>query len=602
MCQFTYISNILFVKLKKTVYNRGNMDLRFIYLIAVFLSLIELIIYYETATSGTNKNFIILYIATFVSNFGTAFANYAPNLEACLFGIMISYIGSICIMSFMLVVVVELCKIKFPLALRILLFGSAFFFIFTICTTQELALFYTDLSISKINGLTILNHSSGPVQLYYLIFLSLIDVASIVIVLLTFKNKKQVSRSTLKILLSMLVFGTLTYIITFIIKFRYNVMVFVYVVMQAMFIVLSIHINMYDLSQNLMNVFKNRGGYGYIAFDTKKRLLGCDELAMKMFPCLKDAAIDSTLKEECHDLIRKLDYSEEREDWSQKLESDFEIFGQGISAICTLHKIQNQGKTIGYLFELRDNTKQRNYINGINMDNRVLAQAVAEKTAKLSAMQDSIIKGMAMMVESRDNSTGGHILRTSDCIRIFANRLKSEPGFGQYNTSFWENLIKAAPMHDLGKIAVDDSILRKPGKFEPDEYEMMKTHSTKGAVIVREVLRETTDSDFKEIAVNVAHYHHEKWNGKGYPTGKKGEDIPIEARIMALADVFDALVSRRCYKEAKSFDEAFSIIESDLGIHFDPIVGKVFLECRPQLEEYYNNAFKTDTFFSLMDL
>ena len=202
-------------------------------------------------------------------------------------------------------------------------------------------------------------------------------------------------------------------------------------------------------------------------------------------------------------------------------------------------------------------------------------------------MQESIIKGMATMVESRDNSTGGHILRTSDCIRIFADELMKHPEIKECTPEFCGNVIKAAPMHDLGKIAVDDSILRKPGRFTDEEYSKMKNHAAKGAVIVAKVLDEIQDSDFKKIAINVAHYHHEKWDGSGYPERLSGTDIPLEARIMALADVFDALVSKRCYKEAKSFDEAFEIIQNDLGKHFDPVIGKIFIQCRPQLEAYY---------------
>ena len=205
-------------------------------------------------------------------------------------------------------------------------------------------------------------------------------------------------------------------------------------------------------------------------------------------------------------------------------------------------------------------------------------------------MQESIIKGMATMVESRDNSTGGHILRTSDCIKIFADELLKHPELTSCTPSFCANVIKAAPMHDLGKIAVDDSILRKPGRFTEEEYSKMKNHAAKGAVIVAKVLDEIEDVEFKRIAVNVAHYHHEKWDGSGYPEHLKGTEIPLEARIMALADVFDALVSKRCYKEAQSFDEAFEIIANDLGHHFDPEIGKVFLQCRPQLEAYYSTS------------
>ena len=208
---------------------------------------------------------------------------------------------------------------------------------------------------------------------------------------------------------------------------------------------------------------------------------------------------------------------------------------------------------------------------------------------KLLAVQNSILTGMATMVESRDNSTGGHIKRTSDCVRIFVDFLKTNSEYSELSEKFCNDVIKAAPMHDLGKIAVPDAILQKPGKFTDEEYEKMKSHSAEGARIVGEVLKEVDDADFKKLAINVAHYHHEKWNGQGYPEKLAGEQIPFEARIMALADVFDALVSKRCYKESFSFDKAFEIISESAGSHFDPALTKQFIQCRDRLEALYSS-------------
>lgn len=217
-----------------------------------------------------------------------------------------------------------------------------------------------------------------------------------------------------------------------------------------------------------------------------------------------------------------------------------------------------------------------------------MTTALDEKNKKIYAIQNSIIKGMAVMVESRDNSTGGHISRTSDCVKVFVEKLIQTDKGSELSPEFCKAVIKAAPMHDLGKIAVDDAILRKPGKFTDDEYEIMKTHSAEGARIVQSVLAQVDDEQFKQIAINVAHYHHEKWNGTGYPEKISGENIPLEARIMALADVFDALVSKRCYKESMGYDKAFRIIEESLGSHFDPELGRVFIESRMELEKLYD--------------
>ncbi len=217
-----------------------------------------------------------------------------------------------------------------------------------------------------------------------------------------------------------------------------------------------------------------------------------------------------------------------------------------------------------------------------------MISSLDEKSRKISAIQDSIIRGMAVMVESRDNSTGGHINRTSDCVKVFVRRLVETEKYKGLSDSFCKSVVKAAPMHDLGKIAVDDEVLRKPGKFTDEEYEKMKAHSAEGARIVERVLNEVDDLEFKQIAVNVAHYHHEKWNGTGYPEKISGEQIPLEARIMALADVFDALVSKRCYKDSFTYDKAFSIIEESLGTHFDPELGQVFLDIKADLIELYD--------------
>ena len=215
---------------------------------------------------------------------------------------------------------------------------------------------------------------------------------------------------------------------------------------------------------------------------------------------------------------------------------------------------------------------------------------VEEKTQefikKVGSLVDSVVLGLATVVESRDNSTGGHIYRTSECVRVFVEKLKDNPKF-EITDSFAKNIIKAAPMHDLGKIAVDDAVLRKPGKFTPEEFEIMKKHAEAGAGIVREVLKESDDEEFKQIAENVAHYHHEKWNGAGYPNGLKENDIPFEARIMALADVFDALVSKRVYKEPFSFEESYNIIMKDMGTHFDPGLKEAFDKAYPELVEIY---------------
>jgi len=202
------------------------------------------------------------------------------------------------------------------------------------------------------------------------------------------------------------------------------------------------------------------------------------------------------------------------------------------------------------------------------------------------ALQDKLILGMATMVEGRDSSTGGHIKRTSDIVRFLVEEMIKDFSIDMH-PSFYQSIIKSAPMHDLGKIAIDDIILRKPGKFTPEEYQVMKTHSAEGAKLLMQVLKDVTDKKLEAVAINIAHYHHERWDGKGYPKGLKGEEIPLEARIMSIADVYDALVSKRVYKDEFSFDQAYNIIIDSMGKQFDPELEKYFVRARDKIENYY---------------
>lgn len=215
-----------------------------------------------------------------------------------------------------------------------------------------------------------------------------------------------------------------------------------------------------------------------------------------------------------------------------------------------------------------------------------LEDKVDEQTRHIQYIQQMMVMGLASVVESRDNSTGGHIKRTSSAMRVFADHLLGVEE--RFSKSFLDAVVRAAPMHDLGKIAIDDRILRKQGNFTEDEFAQMKKHSAEGAKVLKQILDGVEEESFVQIAVNIAHYHHEKWNGTGYPDGLSGEEIPIEARMMALTDVFDALVSKRCYKEGFGYDKAFAIIEESLGSHFDEKLGRIFLACRPELEELYD--------------
>ena len=210
-----------------------------------------------------------------------------------------------------------------------------------------------------------------------------------------------------------------------------------------------------------------------------------------------------------------------------------------------------------------------------------ISAELSKNQKRVTEIQMHITSGLANLIESRDTETGGHVARTRLYVETLANDAKADGIYTDILTEEYISLlIELAPMHDVGKILVSDKILCKPGKLTPQEYEEMKKHAKFGGSVVRDVLQGVTEEKYISFASDIATYHHERWSGGGYPEGLKGEEIPLCARLMAIADVFDALISKRCYKEAIPTDEAFKIIGEESGTHFDPKLVEVFLKHR----------------------
>ena len=221
-----------------------------------------------------------------------------------------------------------------------------------------------------------------------------------------------------------------------------------------------------------------------------------------------------------------------------------------------------------------------------------------QRTEELDKFQSGLIMVLADLVENRDSSSGDHVRKTATYVAIAMYKMR-EMGFykEQLTDKFIADVIKSAPLHDIGKIQIPDAILRKPGKLTDEEFEIMKQHTTFGAAVIQQALDTLPYSDYLVEARNLTAHHHEKWNGKGYPDGLSGEDIPLSARVMAVADVFDALVSKRCYKEPFSFEKAMDIIREDAGTHFDPKVAEAFIaasdEVRKASEQFMDMNYTT---------
>ena len=204
---------------------------------------------------------------------------------------------------------------------------------------------------------------------------------------------------------------------------------------------------------------------------------------------------------------------------------------------------------------------------------------------KLQAHNREMVMGFATLVENRDGSTGGHIRRTTTYVKLLAEELQKRGMYKEQLTQdYIENLTIAAPMHDVGKIAIPDAILQKPGRLTDEEFAIMRTHAEKGGEIIKETFGHIGDGEYEKMAYEVARYHHEKYDGGGYPEGLTGDEIPIGAQLVSLADVYDALISKRCYKPSFSYDTAYQmILDGECGI-FNPRLLQCFIKKKNELE------------------
>ena len=223
--------------------------------------------------------------------------------------------------------------------------------------------------------------------------------------------------------------------------------------------------------------------------------------------------------------------------------------------------------------ELQDNLKN-------------LEQKVNEKIGTVNRLHNAVFDTVVDLVEFRDLYTGGHIVRTQNYVKTLISETVKEGVYAD-EISGWDmdSILAAAKLHDVGKIAVSDVILGKNAKLEKDEYETMKSHVQAGVDAIDRILRKTGEDDFYNHAIRMAGTHHEKWDGSGYPIGLKGHNIPLEGRLMAIADVYDALISKRQYKEPMAHEDACKIIEDGAGKHFDPLLVGVFSNIKGQFEQ-----------------
>lgn len=550
------------------------MDIKLIILQAcLLLSTASIIFIGNQKASKYQQDLLKLAATVFVVVLGYILIFRARTEEMAILAYRLMYAGCF-FYYFALQFYSDICEYKIPKALRMIMAAIVVFNSAISLSFDKHHFFFRDWEFAyTADGYCRMLTVKGPGTAIYNCGCIIMAILSVAVVLVKIRNVSKIRRKQAILLVIIAFLAPLGFVYELLTADGIAVPV-AYTLGQIVLAYLVRMTGLYDVDDVIRaEAFKGMDD-AIIVFDKKMNYRGANPLAISFFPDLKRISQKELITKDDFPVLLQLMTRELPE--YQRGERIFEA---------TVKDVEDR-RDLNVLW-LRDVTAQRRNEAMMKNYQQKLETEVEAQTLRIASIQSKVIRDMADIIENRDNNTGGHVKRTSYVVQLLTNALL-EDEYPGVSTEFGRIVAGTAPLHDIGKISIPDSILQKPGKLSDEEFAVMKSHSGKGAEMVAKLLEEVEMPMVIDISENIARHHHEKWDGNGYPDHLRNEEIPLEARIMALADVYDALVSKRCYKEPMSFEKAYEIIDSGFGTQFDPSLKKYFDICREAIEEFYS--------------
>lgn len=558
--------------------------------ISIALLIFEIIYVMKQKGSYMQNLMLLLLISVLVNLVGYLVELKSDSLETSLIGVKIAYLGkpyiTLCIFFF----VVEFCKVNLSDLFKGALVAFHLLITTLVFTCDLHSFFYTSIQYIYSDSYCHLVLGHG---LFYYLFIGMTLLYFIAITVIGIRK----IRSTEDWLIKRQMFLCLAMITICLIGFLlflsgctngYDTTVLSYFVCVQMLIILMVHFQLFNTLSFAKDESMDGMEEALFVFDNDDGVIYQNKNARLMQHYIENHYTEPFIQV-LKDLIQKNEHlivkngyvfrgeRHDHEDVPQSANSVYHITGR---------EITRQGRTYGYAVLVSDETESYYYTSH-------LEAKVSAKTHEIIKIQRSVIGSFAAMIEARDGITGLHIKNTSNFVKILTHAMQNSPKYADRITDDYAQMVSAAAkLHDIGKIAVPDYVLQKPGKLTDEEYEIMKKHPAEGARIIKETLGKLENDEYVHIAYNMAYYHHEKFAGGGYPCNLKGTEIPLSARIMAICDVYDALRSNRHYKEGFSVEKSVSIIRESRGSHFDPDITDIFLQHIDEMEAVFiqNNS------------
>ncbi len=533
--------------------------IQYVGIIIIMLGLVYLL---QQWPSRPQSFMLFLGLAVLVNAVGYLFEITAPTVEAALTATKLCYVGKVYIPPLALFFVLYYCRIKVSSAFVCLLTTVHTAVLVLVMTCEHHELFYKEISFSRDGLVPHLAHVPGVLYAAYTVLVLCYAVVMLGVCLYRYRQVEQEDRNKiayLSVIVLLPVLGLVLYLSG--VTMDYDATAISYVWSGIILLVSIFRHDFFDTVNLAKNYVAENLADGLVVLGKQGQFVYANALALSLFPQLNEKEYTVAVDE-----IRKYCGKEKRMhmDGNVYMVTERDIF---------------QNRTLrGKMYYLQDVTDSYNYTAKLETE-------VRDKALELFQSHHSLIVSLANLVEARDGVTGLHVKHTSEYVEIIARGLQKVPKYREImSNSYVSVLSEAAPLHDIGKISMEDAILRKEGSLNTEELKSIHSHPALGAQIIDGVLAEVKGSDYLVTAREMAYCHHEKWDGSGYPQGLKGEEIPLSARIMALADVYDALRSERSYKEAYSKEEAKRIMLEESGRQFDPELVEVFLANIEEIE------------------
>ncbi len=509
------------------------------------------IFYMIPRISGKSQVLMLLFVVeTFIDCVGYFLVITSTDKATALMGTKILYMGRAYLLLTMFVYVMQFCRVRLPKQLVAILSLFQTFILALVLFSEHTTLYYASIGFDNSGFVPHLVLGKGVMYVIYQIITLLYFISMFVVLtarMMTTKSKRE--KKKIIVLLTMLAICAVSLCCFFIgITGGYDTLGFGEIISAVIFLFGIFRFDMLSTIDTARAHIVDNMETGVVMVDDSDDVIYSNAIITSIFPQLlsDEGGCIAEIEKAC--------------------KTGDKIFcGERVYMA-----VKEDSKNHGKVYTLPNITTTYNYMGRLERE-------INEKTAKLRMIQSSIIANFANIVETRDGFTGQHIRNTSQYVEIIARKLqKSIPD--RLSVADVELMVDAAPLHDIGKISIPDSILCKAGRLTAEEESVMKSHSEVGANIISDMIKEVGSGSYLETARDMAYYHHERWDGSGYPCGLKGEEIPLSARIMAVADVYDALRSRRCYKEGMSKEQSLAIIKEGAGTQFDPDVVAAFVK------------------------